>query len=401
MCKYYCVFFLIALFVFFNSVACSMLIRDIPATTTVELAATGTPIPTPSLPPTQIPTFIPTATITPTSTPTPTSTVYVLPGTELPITFPAITINNANLVSGLATWQENTVTSVAWPPDGEALAIANQEEINFYNPATREILRTLYPRSKEIIEIAFSPDGKWLVSANRRGEEGSGFGSSLELWLGPDWMPMGILYGAPRALSTVAFSPDSKLFFTAYASPEYQDNSVDFWNTASWRITDTLMTGTVLQIAISPNNKLLAVSPNRYAIKIRDMEGDEWLYNFHTSFTGAVNTMTFSPDGRTLATGHYDGLIRLWDMNTGQKIREIETGSVVQSLAFNRDGRLLASGGSFEDSRIRIWDIVNANMLRELTGHENGIDHLVFSPNDQYLVSASYDGSIWMWGIRP
>jgi len=77
--------------------------------------------------------------ITPTSTPTPTSTVYVLPGTELPITFPAITINNANLVSGLATWQENTVTSVAWPPDGEALAIANQEEINFYIRHTWDI----------------------------------------------------------------------------------------------------------------------------------------------------------------------------------------------------------------------------------------------------------------------
>ena len=310
-------------------------------------------------------------------------------------------MDNANFVSGLATWQEETVTSAAWSPDGEALAIADQEEINFYDPTTRQVLRTLYPRSKEIIEIAFSPDGKWLVSGNRRGEEGSGYGSSIELWLGPDWMPMGILYGAPRALSTIAFSPDSKLFFTAYASPEFQDNSVDFWNTATWKITDTLMTGTVLQIAISPNNKLLAVSPNRYAIKIRDMEEDEWLYNLHTSFTGAVNTMTFSPDGRTLATGHYDGLIRLWDMNTGQKIREIETPAVVQSLAFNRDGRILASGGSFEDSRIRLWDIVNGTMLRELEGHENGIDHLVFSPNDQYLVSASYDGSIWMWGIRP
>ena len=378
-----------------------MLIQELPATATSETTATDTPIPTFTLTPTIFSTATKTPTVTPTNTATPTSTVYVLSGTPLPTSFPAITKENAWSVSGLANWWQETVTSVAWLPDGEALAISDQGEINFYEPTTRQVLRTLYPRLNGIIEIAFSPDGRWLVAANRRGEEGRGFGSSIELWLGPDWMPMGILYGAPRALSSIAFSPDSSLFFTAYASPEYLDNSVDFWDTASWKITDTLVTGTVLEIALSPNSKLLAVSPNRYAIKIRDMEKDEWLYNLPTSFTGAVNTMAFSPDGRTLATGHYDGFIRIWDMNTGQRISEIDTGAVVQSLAFNNDGSILADGGSFEDSRIRLWNIVSGDLLRELKGHENGIDHLVFSPDNQYLVSASYDGSIWLWGIRP
>jgi WD40 repeat protein len=111
--------------------------------------------------------------------------------------------------------------------------------------------------------------------------------------------------------------------------------------------------------------------------------------------------MAFSPDGVTLATGHYDGMIRLWDITKGTVLLEFDSGSVVQSLAFSPDARMLASGGSFENSLVQLWSSGSGNLLRKLESQSGGISSLTFSPYGQYLVSASYDGALRLWGIRP
>jgi WD40 repeat protein len=202
-------------------------------------------------------------------------------------------------------------------------------------------------------------------------------------------------------LSSLAFSPNGERFSAAFASPIEEQNSVEIWNVASWAISQTLKTGTVLNFAYSPDGGLLATTPDRYAIRVWDFAENDWIFKLHTSFTGAVNALVFSPDGGTLATGHYDGTIRLWDSRTGSLVLVIETGSVVESLAFSPDGKLLASGGSFEDSQVRLWTAGSGVLLSELEGHTKGVNNLLFAPNGQYLVSASYDGTLRLWGIRP
>jgi WD40 repeat protein len=369
--------------------------------------------PEPSLPPTltlpatltMTPTFTPTATFTPPPTPTFTSTstpfLYALQKTALPPSFAPINVNNATQVSGLAEWKVDSIADFAWTSGGMAFTVATLNDIRLYDIYTREILRTLYPVNEGIVSIAFSPDGQWLVSGSRRGSQGEGFTTSLERWIGPDWKPLGIYYGVPRAVNDMVFSPNSKIFMTAYASSVYEANSVDFVETFTWSITNTLSTGTVLDIAISPDGGLLATTPDRYAIKIWDLGVSEWLFTLYTSFTGAVNTIQFSPNGRLLASGHYDSVINLWDLTSGELFRTITTETVVQSLAFSPDGRILASGSSFENGLIRLWSVETGELLQTLAGHKTGVEHLIFSPDSKFLMSGSYDGIIRMWGIRP
>lgn len=393
----------LAMVLLFSLAACSVIAPSPTATATYTPEPTLSSTATPTLKPT--PPSIPSATLTPTYIPTttfsPTPPLFAQVGTPLPPLQMPITIENAPQVSGLAEWYELTVTDLAWTPDGYNLAVSNATNVNFYNIQTQQVLRSLYPRNERIVDIEFSPGGTWLVVGTRRGDEDTGYASSMELWLGPDWKPLGFLHGSPRALSNMSFSPAGKLFAAAYTSPDYWQNSVDFWNTLTWTITDTLRTGTALNVAFSPDVGLLAITPDRYAIQVWDLGEEEWLYTLHTSFTGAVNRIVFSPDGLTLASGHYDGTISLWDMRTGEMILVIETEEVIESLAFNSDGRLLASGGSYENSLVRLWSAGSGTLLRTLEGHKNGVNHLLFSPLDQYLVSASYDGSIRLWGVRP
>lgn len=88
-------------------------------------------------------------------------------------------------------------------------------------------------------------------------------------------------------------------------------------------------------------------------------------------------------------------------MVTGEQIQKMESDAVVQSLAFSPDGRLLATGSSYENGLVRIWDVQTGELLRTLEGHLNGVSQVSFSPNSQFLASGSYDGTLRIWGIRP
>ncbi len=380
--------------------ACAM------ATPSETQVPTLEPSSTPIIFPTGTPTALPTSTgtstptPTPTHTTTPTPTLYVLQGTPLPPPPAQIVVENAAQVSALAEWRETAVVDMTWTSDGLMLAVANQETINLYDVSSRQNLRTLYPRAKELVEIVFSPNGRWLVAGSRRGSIEEGFYSTLELWVGPDWKPLGILYDVPLALSRLAFSPDGATLAMAFTSPVYEDNIVEFLSTINWQIVGDLPTGTALDVIFLPGGGRLAVTPDRYAVRVRDFNEEEWIFTQHTSFTGAITRMAFSPDAVTLATAHYDGEIRLWNVDTSELLLVINTDEVVENIDFSPDGQILASGGSFQNQFVRLWDVGSGALLRTLEGHTSGVTHVLFSPDGKYLVSGSYDGQLRLWGIR-
>ncbi len=372
---------------------------------TPTLPPTATYTPVPSSTPTRFPTPTATPTATATSTPLPTATptplFYAFPGTPLPAALAPIAVDNADQVSGLAAWQENTVTALGWASDRQTLAVATGNGIGLYNLQTRQRFRSLYPRGGGVIGLAFSADGNWLAAGSRYGSEKEGFAGDIQLWYGAFLRPLGTIYAETRAISSLAFTPDSNLLAVAFSSTDHDQNTVEFFNTHSWEVTRTMQTGAVLNIAIAPAGGILASVPDRYAIRLWRLKDGALLDTLYTSFSGAVSSMAFNPAGNMLATGHYDGAIRLWDIGSGKALVTMQTQGVVQSLAFSADGSLLATGSSYQDSAVRLWKTADGTLLRTLEGHTAGVEYLLFSPAGQYLVSASYDGSVRLWGNRP
>ncbi|CAK82618.1 unnamed protein product (macronuclear) [Paramecium tetraurelia] len=115
--------------------------------------------------------------------------------------------------------------------------------------------------------------------------------------------------------------------------------------------------------------------------------------------SSCVNSVNFSPDGTTLASGSYDNSIRLWDVKTGQQKAKLDGhSSSVNSVNFSPDGTTLASGSA--DYSIRLWDVKTGQQKAKLDGHSYGILSVNFSPDGTTLASCSYDMSIRQWDVK-
>jgi WD40 repeat protein len=123
-------------------------------------------------------------------------------------------------------------------------------------------------------------------------------------------------------------------------------------------------------------------------------------YRGHQDF---ITALAFRPDGKAIASASLDGSIRLWSTSSGRSQRRLygHRGRV-GSLSFSPDGANLASSGA--DGQLRIWDVSRGRTIRTITGHTGAINAVTYSPDGSRLASAGADGIVRLWAnplLRP
>jgi tetratricopeptide (TPR) repeat protein len=111
-----------------------------------------------------------------------------------------------------------------------------------------------------------------------------------------------------------------------------------------------------------------------------------------------VRSVSFSPDGKTLASGSSDNTIKLWDVATGKPITTLKGhDSPVISVSFSPGGKTLASGS--DDNTIKLWEVATGKPITTLTGHDSAVYSVSFSPDGKTLASGSWDNTIKLWEV--
>ena len=160
----------------------------------------------------------------------------------------------------------------------------------------------------------------------------------------------------------------------------------------------------VTTITFSPDGQSLAVGTTTGDIQLRQVESGTLVHTLSET-ASEVRVLTFSRDGKFLASGDADGNIRLWDVHSGTRIGGFDgqtRGIAVSSLALNPDETLLASGNS--DGNVRIWRVATGELRQELTGLPPSVHfwrppiiRLAFSSDGHVLTAGDKDDGIQQW----
>jgi WD40 repeat protein/class 3 adenylate cyclase len=204
-----------------------------------------------------------------------------------------------------------------------------------------------------------------------------------------------------KKADAIAFSPDGRTLITGGIN-----GNVTTWNVQTRSAVHTVrFPAPVWWVAVSPDGKLLAVQTkasdrSNSTVEVRDVASGRILYRHDVQ--NGKGGLEFSPDGRSLAAlgcCQPDSTIAVWDARSGADRFSPSVGGHATSIAFSPDGRLLGAGT--EDGNVVLWDAQSGEAvgspIRVATAT---VDSIAFSPDGRLFVASSADQTATLWDLR-
>jgi WD40 repeat protein len=298
--------------------------------------------------------------------------------------------------------------AIAIAPDGKTVATAGNASapgkthpVRLWDVGTGRLLATLDGHATGIYALAFSADGKQLLSASpemRWGKQGGGVDvvpGSIRVW---DVPGRKLLAQHANTSYGVVFAPDGRAW--AYQG---QDNLLHLVEAAGGKeLARIPIQGSVF--TFSPDGKLLATAGYLQALRLWDAATGKEVRRLEGQLGKTYPALLFSPDGKTLACGGQSNWgatgapARLWDVASGKEIRSYAVHQDdVACAAHTPDGKTVVSGG--KDGSLFLWDAATGKALHRLADHDGGVTAVAFARDGRLLASGGNDGAVRLWNV--
>jgi WD40 repeat protein len=278
-------------------------------------------------------------------------------------------------------------TCVAFSADGARLLSGGRDKtMRLWNADTGAELQRFdmpvdaalkNPQLYAVFDVAFTPDGRFALSATSQGGLNV---APLLLWDLKNGKPV-------RTFERITKTYDSPAG-PVTVTPELGRSAA---LSASGRMLLSSATGSMLLFDVA-GGRLLRRS-NDLVVPLLNPLGTPGGYR-----ESALLDVAFSPDEQYAAAGCADKVVRLWDLRTMNEIGQLPGhADVVNRVTFSPDGRSLAATANADV--LRIWNSENATERNQLKGHSQALLTAAFSPDGKRLAAGGLDKRVYVWEL--